>query len=138
MNATTMRFDSTVGRSLVAACAGGMLQGGWAMFANWDQPGNAYLIAGSVQGASSFGMTLVITIVMDLLLVFFGSIERQPVRYVLSLGATVLFMTTVYVVGQSMAGTHDVWLTIGPALGIGTLYCGIYLFARTSRLVSSP
>jgi hypothetical protein len=117
-------------RGLIAAFAGGFIQAIWALYVNFDYPRDIYVTASLTQGATSFMMSFLITIVMDQFLTLYSYFKDRYHQFILTLLSSMLVMVFVHFSFQTFVGTPRVWITISPALLIGTLYCFFYIGAR--------
>jgi hypothetical protein len=119
-----------VKRGLLAAAGGGALQACWALYANWEYGAAIRNSAAAAQGASSFTMSFIITVIMDALLALFAWIESRVIRLAVVLLLSFAIMSAIHASVQWMNGTPRILLTIAPAVIIGTVYCTVYLLAR--------
>lgn len=116
----------SVRRSLLAAAAGFLGYGLWAVFANSAHGSSAALRAGLVQGSYSFALTLTMSIVTEWIYAGLADLRlRAPLTVIVVAGA--LFVTAYGI--NAAAGTPEIIATIAPGFVIGTLYTGAYVLA---------
>ena len=113
-------------RSLLAATAGFLVYGSWALFINYEYGFAASLKAGLTQGGYSFILTLGLSFMMEWLF----QLSRQPIRQF-----NLTFITTcllIYATSWSinvLSGTPEILLTILPGAIASTLYTLSYTMA---------
>lgn len=132
---------SASGRGLLAATAAMLLQASWAAYANHAHGWQYSARAAVAQGASSFFMTFLITLVIEALFSLFKNYPA-PLRLLLIFVLAVLTMLAMQIGVHLLAGTPELLLTIAPPATIGTGYCFFYTLGRVylgkSRKPLSP
>jgi hypothetical protein len=117
---------------LIASSACFFLQGGWAAYANHAYGWERSLLSGAVQGAASFGMTFLVTGMLEMCLARFAG--WQPVyRLLASVVLAVAGMISVLVGLHWIGGTPNILLTIALPVGMGSIYCIAYGVGRIWR-----
>lgn len=128
-----MNHFGQAGRNgLIAAVFCFLLQGGWAVYANYRFGVEQSLLSGVVQGAVSCVMTFIVTIVIETMLARLSSWPPLT-RFAASVAGTVGIMIATLTVIHGIAGTPDIWLTIALPVGMGSLYCTVYALGRIYR-----
>lgn len=119
---------------LLAASLAFVLWGGWALLANWQAGLRPALLAGLLQGAMSF----LVTLLMASAIIWQARRLRRPAGRIL-----VPPLVTVSVTGSllytlhTLSGTPGVWRTIVPPTTVAFIYC-LLLSAQLQRQASFP
>ncbi|MDG1286971.1 MAG: hypothetical protein P8P30_05325 [Rickettsiales bacterium] len=111
--------------------AAAFVYGGWAAYANSEHATDVWLRAGLVQAATSFTVTLVITLFARWVFLRSGGGRRGvAIGYVCSFCSVTLFSYGAHYI----SGTPDIWQTITPSMIIGSAYLVSYLLALKANL----
>ncbi|MFC4259845.1 hypothetical protein ACFOZ5_12465 [Marinobacter lacisalsi] len=119
---------------LLAAGLAFALWGGWALLANWQAGVRPALMAGLLQGAMSF----LVTLLMASAVIWQVRRLRRPAGKIL-----VPTLLTVSVTGSllyllhTLSGTPGVWRTIVPPTTVAFFYC-LLLSVESQRQASIP
>jgi len=135
------KASSASGRGLLAATVAMLLQASWAAYANHAHGWQYSVRAAVAQGASSFSMTFLITLVIEALFNLFKAYPA-PLKLLLIFVLAVLTMLAMQIGVHLLAGTPELLLTIAPPATLGTGYCFFYTLGRVylgkSRKPISP
>ncbi len=109
---------------LLNAIAAAAVYGGWAAYANSEHPTMVWLRAAIVQGSTSFGITLTIT-----LLALYAYKRAGQGRRGIAIGwlISATMMAIIPSLLHMAAGTPNILHTILPGLIIGSVYLFTYL-----------
>lgn len=129
-------------RAIRIATAAFVIQGLWAIYANHSFGTGKSLTAGAVQGASSFLMTYLSTMLIEYILAA-GQGLPKPLRFVAAAGSSILATIAVQFSANWAAGTPALVKTIAPAVIMGGAYAILYSFGRVflgrrSKTASGP
>jgi hypothetical protein len=116
-------------KALISAIAGFVLQGSWALYANFSFGWGKSVPAALVQGVCSFVMTYACTMMIELILAATTRVA-PTLRFVAASAATISFIVVVQASAHWLTGTPQILKTILPAIIIGGSYCVIYSFGR--------
>jgi len=126
-NLTRSVSSNELVRSLLAATAGALAYGGWALFVNHGAGWDIGATTAAVQASYSFFLTLFITLFVEFL-------QRRLGRTLAALAAAVLIASaTMFCIAfalQSLAGSLHVLATILPGWVIGSAYVTAYATTR--------
>lgn len=120
-------------RSLLSACAGFVVYGGWALWVNLADSMGMGLRAGLVQGSYSFLLTMTMTLAIE-------GLMRRLEAHAWRRTFTVLLISagsfaTAYSI-HFINGTPKILLTILPGFFLGALYTLSYTYVYTRASVS--
>jgi len=106
-----------------------LVQATWAAYVNHAHGWQHSVQSAIGQGASSFVMTFLITLVIETLLRIFKAYAVSW-RLLLAVVLAVFIMLAMQIGVHLLAGTPELLLTIAPPAAIGTGYCFFYTFGR--------
>jgi len=112
-------------RSLLAACAGLLGYGGWALFVNYSAGIEMALRAAAVQGGYSFALTLGMTLVIERL--FHGLPQKHAAWLTVVLSSIATWCVAFGI--HTLNGTPNVIATILPGFIVGIIYTTLYVVA---------
>jgi hypothetical protein len=115
------KLSSASDRGLLAATAAMLLQATWAAYANYAHGWQYSARAAVAQGASSFSMTFLITLVIEALFNLFKAYPA-PLKLLLIFVLAILTMLAMQIGVHLLAGTPELFLTIAPPATLGTGY----------------
>ncbi len=117
-------------RSLLAACAGLVGYGGWALFVNYPAGTEMALRAAAVQGFYSFVLTLSMTLVIEQL--FHGlaqkGLAQKHAAWLTVILASIATWSVAFGI-HALNGTPKIVATILPGFIIGIIYTSVYVVA---------
>lgn len=116
-------------RGLLMAAAAMLVQATWAGYANHLHGWQYSIRAALAQGASSFVMTFLITVVIEFLLGALAALAA-PMQLLVTFALSVLAMLAMQIGVHCLAGTPELLLTIAPPATVGTGYCFVYTWGR--------
>ena len=121
-----MRAIRSLPPALLNSILAGLGYGAWAIYANYEHGMDAWLMAGILQGLSSFSITLGLTIIATRLYHYFG---RRVKGIALSWCVSAMLLAIIPYSIHKSAGTPDILQTIAPGLMIGSCYLILYLLS---------
>lgn len=132
----TALVRGSAARSSLAALAGFVGYGGWAVWINSQHSVSAGISAGLVQGSYSLLLTFCMTFIMEIL---WRQLRHVRGRLVLTIGITGLVILLASSTLHWLFKTPEILLTILPGLIIGLVYTTGYIInlARLQRVAPS-
>jgi len=112
-----------VKRSLLAACAGLVGYGSWALFINYSAGIEMALRAAALQGGYSFVLTLGMTLAIERL--FQGLPQKHAVWLTIALSGIATWCVAFGI--HTLNGTPNIIATILPGFIVGIIYASVYV-----------
>lgn len=117
--------NSPLLRSTLAGCAGFVVYGSWAVYANIDHGDMIGVRSGLVQGTYSLVLTFLMTLLTEWLFAKLGAVPLGP--SVVTGTVCVMLFTTAYGI-HALVGTPEILMTILPGFIVGSAYTAIYVW----------
>lgn len=122
-------------RPLISAVGAVLVQGSWALYANWVAGADAATRAGITQAIFSFSATFVMSVILERLF----RVGRTPSHgfWIAAVGTSTINAVLVSAT-HWIAGTPRVLATITPSVAIGTVFYTMYAWGLRTAALRSP